>query len=69
MAKEVDFGGVFETHGGCGNAEFLSGVDGHVADGADGMSSLSGTDAAVVLGQMGVQNVESAFDQPAAPQR
>ena len=59
LAEEVDFSGVFETHGGCGNAEFLGDVDGHVADGADGMSSAAGMDAAVVFGQETGRNKES----------
>ena len=48
--------------------EFLGQIDGQMSNGAEGVSRVAGVDAAMVFAKMGIQNVEAAFDQPAASQ-
>jgi hypothetical protein len=68
LAKDGDFGGVFEAHRGRRAFEFLRQVDGHVANGTQNKGSVAGAGSAVVFAEMCVQNVKATFDKPAASQ-
>ena len=59
---------MFLAHGGGGGLEFLGQVQAHVADGAEGLAGVTGAEAAVVFAKVGVEDIEPAFEQPAATQ-
>ncbi len=64
----MGFGGVFLAHVG-GRLVVVSGhVDGEVADGGQSMSRAAGASAAEVFAELGIEDVEAAFDEPAAAQ-
>ena len=43
-------------------------VQAHVADGAEGLTGVTGAEAAVVFAEVGVEDIEPAFEQPAPTQ-
>ena len=59
---------MFLAHGGGGGLQFLGQVQAHMADGAEGLASVTGAKAAVVFAEVGVEDIEPAFKQPAAAQ-
>lgn len=68
MQEERDFGGVFLAHGGDGGLEFSSQIERQMAHGAEGMGRVADAQPAVVFGELRVEHMEAALDEPAAAQ-
>lgn len=68
MQEDVGLGGVFLAHVGGRTVEDSGQIDCKMADGRQTMSRAAGAGAAVVFAQLGIEDVEAAFDQPAAAQ-